>query len=387
MPATRMGSETGRIPYIDGLRAIAVLVVVVDHATIHFPRLPATISFFSIQHLLLEGSHGVDLFFVLSGFCLSYPILQRIRVSGTTEFNIYRYFAKRIVRIVPSYYAAILLFTFTGLGMAPFNALNFVKQILFLDLHTSFVNWSFWTLYVEFRWYFFFPIAILLWTRAPRAFLALVGAAALAYNLTILHYSTDVATLTPFMLGIVAADIKLNDLPIAHWMKAVIPVALLCGIFFEFIRATDSTFFVQTNPGWQTIAFCLVVASARPTLRQILSWRPLVMIGTASYSIYLIHEPILVFVYSHWQAGPLLAPTAVATSIGAGMAFWFVWDRIWMSGRLKKRAIQWGETACAFAGKHLQIPQSLILKRPRVASIALKPELTQQRPMLAMSVK
>jgi peptidoglycan/LPS O-acetylase OafA/YrhL len=55
-------TDAGRLGYIDGLRAIAVLLVILFHSRVHAPGV-------TLNHFFLEGTHGVDLFFVLSGFC------------------------------------------------------------------------------------------------------------------------------------------------------------------------------------------------------------------------------------------------------------------------------------------------------------------------------
>ena len=74
-----------RIGYIDGLRAVAVLSVVACHCASIYPA-----DF--TQHpilwrTLLAGKHGVDLFFVLSGFCLAYPTLKRLREQGQSQLK------------------------------------------------------------------------------------------------------------------------------------------------------------------------------------------------------------------------------------------------------------------------------------------------------------
>ncbi len=92
------------------------------------------IPFASWAHLMLEGAHGVDLFFVLSGFCLSYPVLQSLRAEHAARFNITRYFAKRIVRIVPPYYAAIALLVLVPAMHPPVGAGDVFKQTVFSRL-------------------------------------------------------------------------------------------------------------------------------------------------------------------------------------------------------------------------------------------------------------
>ena len=95
-----------RIAYIDGLRAVAILSVVVHHTAKYNPSLALG----ALRHTLLEGAHGVDLFFVLSGFCLSYPALAALRDGSTGRFDAVRYWARRLVRILPPFWIALALF-------------------------------------------------------------------------------------------------------------------------------------------------------------------------------------------------------------------------------------------------------------------------------------
>ncbi|TAM76122.1 acyltransferase [bacterium] len=97
-----------RIKYIDGLRALAVLSVVVFHAAKYDPGITHASSSLA-SFLLRQGCRGVDLFFVISGFCLAYPTLARLHERNEATLDIVRYSARRLARIVPPYYAAILL--------------------------------------------------------------------------------------------------------------------------------------------------------------------------------------------------------------------------------------------------------------------------------------
>ena len=151
-----MDAPRHRIAYIDGLRAVAVLAVVASHA---YPRIEYGTSF------------GVDLFFVISGFCLAYPTLRKLHDNGAADFDIARYAAHRLVRIVPPYYIAIALLYAASFFVPWVNHVSLydaVRQALFLDNGTKFLTGSFWTLPIEFRWYFFFPVGLYLWVRYPR---------------------------------------------------------------------------------------------------------------------------------------------------------------------------------------------------------------------------
>lgn len=369
-----------RIAYVDGLRALAVLLVVAHHLVRHEPGLQLPIPFLSTAHLLLDGSHGVDLFFVLSGFCLSYPILAHLQRDGRARFAIDHYAAKRLVRIVPPYYAALALFAAAGALTAGrnFTVLDIVKQMLFLDWHTHFVNGSFWTLAIEFRWYFLFPIALALWIARPRAFIAVAFGTAVLYNFTRLH-APDVGTLLPFLLGIVAADLELRAPRLSPLWLFALPLCALFGLALEQGASMPSPdgveshlFYVQTNLGWQLTMFAFVVAAgARRTLRSILSFKPLVAVGTASYSIYLVHEPVVAAV-ERFTPLPLdvRLPVAYVSAVLAGFAFWYAFERAWTLGSMRARGIAVVEPRLRAAARWLQIPQALNFSRAPACTIA-----------------
>lgn len=370
-----------RIRYIDGLRAVAVLLVVAHHVMLHSPSLPTPVPFLSLAHVMLEGSHGVDLFFVLSGFCLSYPVLQRLRAEHAARFSVTRYFAKRIVRIVPPYYAAIGLLLLVPAARLGVSATDVVKQLFFLDWHTRFLNGSFWTLCVEFRWYFFFPIALALWIRRPRAFWAIACASVLLYGITRLH-APDVGTLLPFMLGIVAADLEIRKIHLERTALLLLAASVLIALVLEQWASMPSPlggesqiFFVQTNPGWQLAAFACILLSARISmLRSALSFAPLVAIGTASYSIYLVHEPVVALVQSRLHL-PFLQSmlAAYALAVLAGFAFWVAFERVWTSGPLKARAVAALEPLLARLAQTLDIPAHAAFWEPGAPSLPAAP--------------
>ena len=97
--------EEKRVGYIDGLRALAVLSVLVFHSALSNPVAAAKGGVIAL--VFTQGCHGVDLFFVISGFCLSYPVLKKVYERGSYQFDLCGYLARRVIRIVPPYYAAI----------------------------------------------------------------------------------------------------------------------------------------------------------------------------------------------------------------------------------------------------------------------------------------
>jgi peptidoglycan/LPS O-acetylase OafA/YrhL len=341
-----------RIGYVDGLRAIAVLSVVAFHTAIGIPgieRLPIPWA------AALAGKHGVDLFFVLSGFCLSYPSLKRRREGKASFFGLSSFAAKRLVRIVPPYLIAVALLTALALWLArfgivlsltePFSWLTIIQNALFLDGSTYYFNPSFWTLAVELRWYIAFPFLLWLWCRSPRAF-ATVGVACVVAYATRAN-SLDISILPAFMLGIVAADMHVSRLRLPL-MALPVGIAILSAAILQ----GD----VNVSLAWQLTAFFIVVGAGQSeTFQRMLSIPALTAVGVASYSIYLVHEP-LIRVLERYGVFPLLAATA---AIVAGFAFWLIAVRPFTSDPLRRDLIGWLETKCSKLPARLGFPEYL----------------------------
>jgi peptidoglycan/LPS O-acetylase OafA/YrhL len=378
--AASSGNGLGRrIHYVDGLRAVAVLGVVADHSA----KWDVSLGQGALQHFFSEGAHGVDLFFVLSGFCLSYPLLRQLHLRGSAAFDIAGYMARRIVRILPPYYFAIavlglLLVALPHLGvsvpptfsMSRIGWLDVGKQAIFADRRPVFVNPSFWTLAIEWRWYFLFPLALVLWTRSWRAFVFVAIACGVVVALTRVG-GFDLPVLPAFLLGIVAAEIELVQ-PTVGRIAALLCI-LSIGIAVLLEPHYVLGFYLQQQPGWQLAAFFFVLAAgAIPWLRALLSVRPLVWIGIASYSIYLVHEPIIATIE---QATPMNGLEAAALGVASGAAFWLVFERPFMMRGLKGRLVAFLapklEAAMAFVG----IPPRIDLHRaaPQAAPPARQP--------------
>ena len=352
---------------MDGLRAIAVLAVVGSHAA----KWATTLHQGVWQAVWSDGAHGVDLFFVLSGFCLSYPFLRAVRERGFAAFSVPGYIARRIVRIVPPYYCAIavlgagiILCADRGLGISfgdgtlHMSALDVLKQALFLDRQGIFINQSFWTLAIEWRWYFVFPLCLLLWTRSPRGFLALLIACAAAAAGT--HAGGyDLLAFPAFLLGIVAADLELSGQPAARLSLMLLGLSLCLAVLLD--PAYVLGYSLQQPIGWQLASFCLVLAAGNvPALRAALSIRPLVWTGVASYSIYLVHEPIIELLARNSHMGAVWAGVA---SVACGFGFWLACERWFVTAPLKGKLTGWLHSPATTLLGRAGIPRSFVLSR------------------------
>jgi peptidoglycan/LPS O-acetylase OafA/YrhL len=381
-----MQVRTERIEYIDGLRAIAVLSVLATHIAINSPNVGGP-----LYHSALEGHHGVDLFFVLSGFCLAYPTLQKWRTGAQTAFRLADFGAKRIVRIVPPFYIAslVLIAVAVALHVAGRGSsielpppVQILESLLFLDGHVQLLNGSFWTLMVEFRWYFLFPVLLAVWLKSPRGFCAIGIASIVLYTFTRAR-GLDFGTLPGFMLGIVAADIharaRLHDGVATILTRLALPMVFVCaaaGIAVEanawipgFDGADVAFAYQPTIVGWQLATFFLVVAAGSLSwLRAILATPALVATGVASYAIYLVHEPIVEFFVHRMPGFPGVCAAAVL-ALGAGFLFWAVAERPFTTGKLRRPLL--GPTG-AFVRRCFAlsgVPETILLAGKRLETL------------------
>jgi len=326
---------------MDGLRGIAILLVVACHGSKYTMDMHQGWTY----HALQEGAHGVDLFFVISGFCLAYPILRRRFDTGAATLDVVRFYCRRIIRIVPAYWVAFLaLLAVALIVVARGNELPWptvklppsfgdgAAQLFFLNSATNLCG-SFWTLAVEFRWYIAFPIIMWLYIRWPWTIYALMAATLLVY-----HFMTsqiDFATLPGFLLGIIAADLAIRGSRLNRFALALFVAGVLASVWLEPKGHLD--YALQNQLWWQVAAFFLVLAGvANGVLQRILAYPALAWIGIAAYSIYLYHDPIEAW-YAFSGGKNLLLAMAAGVLIGA--LGWLLIERYVMERRTRDRLV------------------------------------------------
>ena len=157
----------GAIRELDGLRGLAIILVLLRHATLPFQKgeVVAPVFGLDIATPFLNGWIGVDLFFVLSGFLIAHHIAAlHERCRGRVPWT--RYLAKRLLRIVPAYYC--VLFVVAG-GLVPLYRIpagdvsaSLVHHLLFLqDYLGADIVVAFWSLGVEEKFYLLAPVLML----------------------------------------------------------------------------------------------------------------------------------------------------------------------------------------------------------------------------------
>lgn len=158
------------IPVLDGVRAFACLIVI----WFHVYRIPRDLSIWATQpfvHPILNsflffGRYGVTLFFVLSGFLLFLPFAKALLFEHTWP-SIRRFYLRRAFRILPAYYASliliVLLFQRQYLQPQHWQELGLFFVFLMDTSHATFkqLNAPFWTLAIEWQFYMLLPLLVL----------------------------------------------------------------------------------------------------------------------------------------------------------------------------------------------------------------------------------
>ncbi|HTA90129.1 MAG TPA: acyltransferase [Polyangiaceae bacterium] len=366
-----VGAKTGEhFAAVDGLRGIACLAVVAHHCYMHCGRYQWPVirlggQTTALSRVLFYGNGGVELFFVVSGFCLAYPLCSRPDAESWQ-----RWFLKRAYRILPPYYASALLFwgmavvlrkhPFSLFGMLspPASAAPIRELFVCLTLLNVYFNPSYWTLVLEARWYLLFPLLTTLWRRAGTVLLLVACFLACAAGLWLSTSSPRFVLLTAnvmvflpiFGSGMVIARWTANQRT-PRWLLRSGPLGLLASVLLvAFTVPSDgSTGLIPLVIPWGFVAFfALLSVLHSPRLSAVARTPVLVGVGTFSYSLYLIHEPIVHLAYAMLRQRQLTPVEqflvyecgVLPFSVGLGYVFYRLVERPLVQGgrRVFKRA-------------------------------------------------
>jgi peptidoglycan/LPS O-acetylase OafA/YrhL len=300
------------------LRGVAALLIVFHHSFI-WPMLFAkgitnSRSFHAaygrefLPTALWYGYSGVDLFFLLSGFCLLYPVFSRPDVP----YSVRRYAVHRLRRIYPPYFASLLAaICLAAVGASKINAhlhaatepVHLRNVITAVTLTESHFCAPFWSLVVEAQWYFIVPILAILWKRSRWAMHG--GMALIIALLTLMtqvfpqcHLGLIAMYLPMFWIGIVFAEIGTCSararllLERGGWL-----VLMLIGIFAICLYVPGPSMWRLTRAQGYPFAVLysglLAAAIFTPFGKRLFSSRWMVKAGSFSYSLYLIHALVI----------------------------------------------------------------------------------------------
>ena len=302
-------------PDIDGLRAIAVISVIIYHAKISFAD----------TYVLNGGFLGVDIFFVISGYLITSIILREIKIKKNFSFQ--DFYLRRSRRILP---VLLIVFLFTFL-----LGYLFLEPIFFSELSKSIISSIFffsnlffyysgiqydaqsslvipllhtWSLSVEEQFYLIYPLILLtiikLLKFSYHFFLSIIILSLLSSEF-LSHYNQELnfylltSRIWELMLGSLCAFIKIkyykcllknNEIQIIHILGTLL-------IFLSFVFFSDN----DRNPSLITLlpvigtVLIIFFESKDSIIFKILSSKLFVFIGLISYSLYLWHYPVFAF--------------------------------------------------------------------------------------------
>jgi peptidoglycan/LPS O-acetylase OafA/YrhL len=340
--------ERRHLAVLDGLRGLAILLVMLPHLAIANafpgPSWAADAAF--------RFAHGVEIFFVLSGFCLAYPIMVQLHTHGEASLSLTNFFFNRVWRIVPLYLLAtaftiVIAATLVhGNGRAivavPPNAWSAIAPLFLLDRGVDFANPTFWSVPVQVRWYLAFPLLMKLWLRAPRLFVTLTVLAWLAYLATRVR-TIDGGVVPLFMLGIIAADLFVRRDRRTRWALLLLVPSLALGLAGDHVawvpnpHGRDEYWTAQpTTIGWQLSAFFLILtATTTPWVGRLFTFAPLRILGIASFSLYLTHEAVIAAIVS--DPVPAAGVVALAACLAVGLLAFALLERPLTDRMLRRR--------------------------------------------------
>jgi len=291
-----------RILQIQGLRALAALIVTIFHA-----------------RLLPGGFIGVDIFYVISGYLITGLILREIEETGTLNLNIF--YQRRIKRLLPTSVFVLFVTAIVGMFVLPaitrdalgrdlFAAATYISNYLFAWWENDYQNLNatpspfihYWSLAVEEQFYLIWPIFILFLSRYGKRAVFYGVAISSFLSLLLSIYQTETSPIWAFYsLPTRAWELGFGALllfvPDTFWKSRFIPWLGAIGIAIAAVNFDESTAFPGINALLPVAATVLLIGSISiwPRLFNDLSNnRVSQWLGAISYPLYLWHWPALV---------------------------------------------------------------------------------------------
>jgi peptidoglycan/LPS O-acetylase OafA/YrhL len=302
-----------RVVWLDGVRGAAALFVVLHHIWLTaWPAFPSNAGPWWLGWLLY-GHMAVAVFIVVSGFSLALaPMDNGAKLSG----GVRRFVRRRAWRILPPYWAALVLsvvvtgiFVQPDVGTGALGKSFAVHGLLVQDVVGSATpNGAFWSIAVEWQIYFVFPLLLLVGRRVglPVAVLLTAAVVLLAHTIAALGPPLDkINHLTPqflvlFALGVLAVRLGHGDrAPALRRPMAAVAIAVLLA--FVVLAVTQGSVWMVGHFFWIDCLFGIGVAAllivmyagGGAALRRLFASRAALWLGLFSYSIYLVHDPLV----------------------------------------------------------------------------------------------
>jgi peptidoglycan/LPS O-acetylase OafA/YrhL len=371
LPASRW---SGRIPGLDGVRALSFILVFLSHMGFMGSR---------------PGGFAVSVFFLLSGYLITSLLLREHHKTG--KISLRAFYIRRTLRIFPSMYATLIICALLvrwHVLRTPLNATAATFEALYLENyafwwqlssghHSFYVDGTghFWSLCIEEHFYLLFPLLLLVLLRKKLSF-DKISKTLLAFCLVVLAwrfvavrimplgeeycYSATDCRLDSILWGCLLATIEHQD----GWRKWFTYNRLLW--IFPFAVALLASTFIFHETGRMTFRFTLQAIALMPILYLVThfpeSWlsRPLnhpvlVHLGVLSYALYLVHGAVIEIVNQHIHATRIvLWPIAGIIVYLAALALHWSVERPFLMLRTRQKTARPEHSSVEPASKEMQ---------------------------------
>jgi peptidoglycan/LPS O-acetylase OafA/YrhL len=348
-----------RIPPLDGLRGIAIGLVLLHHYIYQF-HMPMPEFLSAILFPITEvGWSGVDLFFVLSGF-----LIGGILVDAKESENYYRtFYIRRAFRILPVYlvllFAGILLMKLELHGLQAMKNVSFPSatwiyyltfaQNFYFARHTETISYLqvTWSLAVEEQFYLTLPVLVRKLSKERLLVVAFGMVLFVCALRSVLYWYGIINTMQVYVLPFFRFDslfmgvgcaLLLRDQKCSSWIQRhpgiLIASTILSGCAFCFMdhHLWTRNLLLHTV-GFTVIALfyaCLmmfVLVRPQGVLSRMFSYMPLIRLGTISYCVYLIHGPVIAIadMLTRVVLGPSEVQMWAATTLAIVMILALAW--------------------------------------------------------------
>ena len=333
---------------IDGLRALAVLPVILFHAGFEW---------FS------GGFVGVDIFFVISGYLITTIIISEMAEG---KFSIVNFYERRARRILPAlFFVMAACLPFAWIWLTPTDLKDFGQSLVAVSTFSSNILFWLesgyfdtaaelkpllhtWSLAVEEQYYILFPIFLMLTWRLGIKWVLVLLSVVFLLSLGVAQWSAYKYPSAAFFLlptrgwelliGVFAAFyLKYNPHLKSHTLNQTLSLFGFGMIVYAIIAFDETTPFPSLYALIPTIGTGLLILCAVPKtyVHKLLSLRFFVKIGLISYSAYLWHQPLLAFA-RHRLLGEVSELTLIALCLISLVLAWFSWKFVEAPFRNKK---------------------------------------------------
>lgn len=346
-------------PAIDGIRFYAAFAVFLQHflgaLALEYFRIPENTFTYKSPSILLrilfyftDGTHGVDVFFLISGFLMARIVLAQ------PAFSYGRFIRNRFKRIYPAFLVSLVLATLTDclLFKWPWNPVEFAKNLIFLNAVPGLVTWPYnhvtWSLGFEFAFYLMIPALLIVPPLIGKTL-----AAGLAFLMAFIFVPLDFVRI----LGLFAGAF-IGSMDDAHLKNFAARVPLLLALLAYLACGVAKAVFALPFMDWyypflvaSAVLFVKVVWDSGNIRHRLFALPVARWLGTVSYSIYLLHSMVisLVLMYlvprSASAAGALwfFVLSSAFVLIAAFLSYIFVEARYFRSGSHSRVRLTWNE--------------------------------------------